>query len=240
MNRQVFVFWTGENALSENRQRSLESMRNTGLEPVLVTGRNLHEYVPAERLHPAYPFLNLAHRADYLRCYFMRHHGGGYSDLKYTESSWMDVYHALDGNPDAWAAGFREGGPRGVADIYLSSRQRREGLGSNIRAQWQWRFLQWHYRKLIGTCAFIFKEGTPLVEEWWQTLNQRLDALYPELEKHPARYPKELPGQINEGVKSRYPVPWTYLLGDILHPLVYQHRERILYDLPAPDFSNYA
>ncbi len=240
MNREIFVFWTGDNPLSENRQRALESMKNTGLAPVLVTGRNLHEFVPEDRLHPAYPHLNLAHRADYLRCYFMKHHGGGYSDLKTNEASWLAAYDALERDPEAWACGYREVSPRGVADIYLSSRQRKEGLAAAIRAQLQWRYLQWHYKSLIGTCAFIFKEGTPLVDAWWEALNQRLDTLHPELERHPAKHPKELPGVIYDGEKSRYPVPWTYLLGDILHPLIHQYRTHIHADLPTPDFSNYA
>ena len=240
MNRHLYVFWTGDNPLSENRQRSLDGMSNTGLSPILVTGRTLHDFVPADKLHPAYRFLNLAHRADYLRCYFMKHHGGGYSDLKYNGASWVAAYEGLEGDPDAWATGYREVSPRGVADIYLSSRQLKEGLAANIRAQVQWRYLQWHYKTLIGTCAFIFKENTPLVDAWWETLNQRLDTLYPKLERHPAKHPKELPGAVYDGERSRYPVPWTHLLGDILHPLLHEHRGHLRYDLPNPDFSNYA
>lgn len=240
MNRHLYVFWTGDNPLSENRQRSLDAMKNTGLTPILVTGRNLHDFVPEGHLHPAYRFLNLAHRADYLRCYFMKHFGGAYSDLKFNRDSWEAAFDALAADPEAWATGYREVSPRGVADIYLSSRIRKEGLAANLRAQLQWRKLQWHYKSLIGTCAFICKENTPLVNAWWDTLNQRLDALYPELERNPAKHPKELPGAVYDGEKSRYPVPWTYLLGDILHPLLYAYRDRLRYDLPAPDFSNYA
>jgi len=234
MNRHLYVFWTGDNPLSENRQHALDGMKNTGLSPILVTGRNLHDFVPESRLHPAYPFLNLAHRADYLRCYFMKHHGGGYSDLKYNGASWVAAYEGLERDPRAWATGYRETSPRGVADLYLSSRQLREGLAANVRAQVQWRYLQWHYKTLIGMCAFIFKEGTPLVDDWWRILNARLDALYPKLERHPAKHRKEVPGMVYDGVRSRYPVPWTYLLGDILHPLIHQYSERIRYDLPRP------
>jgi hypothetical protein len=239
MNRNLYVFWTGDNAIPENRQRSLDGMKNTGLEPVLVTARNLHDFIPADRLHPAYPFLNLAHRADYLRCYFMKHHGGAYSDIKYNQASWLEAYEALEHDPDAWVTGYREVSPQGVADLYLSSRQLREGLLDNIRAQVAWRKLQLNYKKLIGTCAFIFKDGTPLVDAWWNTLNQRLDVLLPQLEKHPAKHPKEVPGAVYDGEKSRYPVPWTHILGDIVHPLLLSHAGRVRYDLPTPDFRNY-
>jgi len=239
MNRALYVFWTGENPISEARLRSLDSMKNTGLEVLFITPKNLHEYLPAESLHPAYAFLNLAHKADYLRCYFMKHHGGGYSDLKFNEASWLDVFDALDRHPDAWAAGYREVAPHGVADLYISSRQLRESFAESFRAQLRWRFLQMNYQKLIGTCAFIFKKDTPLVDEWWQALNQRLDSLYPALEKNPSRHPKEVPGMRIDGEKSRYPVPWTHLLGDILHPLAYKYHDRLIYDLPSPGFSNY-
>lgn len=234
MNRNLYVFWTGENPLHEAGERSLDSMKNTGLELVFITPRNLHDFIPPDRLHPAYDFLNLAHKADYLRCYFMKHHGGAYSDLKYNPTSWVEAFDALEADPAAWATGYRERAARGVADLYLSSRQLHEGFAKNLHAQLQWRHLQLNYRKLIGMCAFIFKPQTPLVDAWWESLNQRLDALYPALEKHPARYPKEVPGGIYDGEKSRYPVPWTYVLGDILHPLALDHAERLRYDLPAP------
>lgn len=239
MDRKLFVFWTGDNPMSENRARSLEHMAATGLDLVLVTPQSLGDFVPEGHLHPSYPHLNLAHRADYLRCYFMRHFGGAYSDLKAPQASWGPAFDALSCDPEAWATGYREVAPRGVADLYLSSRQLREGLGRNLRAQWEWRRLQWNYRLLIGTCAFIFKTGNPLVEEWWTMLNERLDALHPALERNPARHPKEQPGMMIEGERSRYPVPWTYLLGDILHPLAYRYHARLRYDLPPPSFTDY-
>jgi len=46
---------------------------------ILVTPQNVADYVPDP--HPAYPFLHLAHRADYLRCYLLHHYGGVYLDV---------------------------------------------------------------------------------------------------------------------------------------------------------------
>lgn len=240
MNRALYVFWTGENPVSENRRRSLEAMANTGLPLVFVTAQNLPEYLPPARLHPAYPSLNLAHRADYLRCYFMHHHGGAYSDLKLNASSWLAAFEGLANDPEAWATGYRELRANAVADIYLSARRRRAGFVPSLRAQLQWRHLQLNYRKVIGNGAFIFKPGTPLTAAWWEALNQRLDELLPELERHPARHPKDQPGMRIDGEPSRYPVPWTYLLGDVLQPLALQHSARLRYDLPPPEFTNYA
>ena len=44
-------------------------------------------------LHPAYNYLSSVHKADYLRCYLMHHHGGAYSDIKVIENS---LYYLLN------------------------------------------------------------------------------------------------------------------------------------------------
>lgn len=59
-------------------------------------------------------------------------------------------------------------------------------------------------------------------------------AIAPALAENPARVPKERPGVIYDGEVSRYPVPWTHLLGDIHHPLVRRYRRRILKVVPTP------
>src|SRR5690606_1936777 len=76
-NTVLYAFWTGNNELTENRLRCLESIKkNSGVPFVLVTPGNLEEYIVNEHpLHPAYEYLSLIHRSDYLRCYFMHHHG---------------------------------------------------------------------------------------------------------------------------------------------------------------------
>lgn len=53
--------------------------KNAGVPVILVTPHNITEYVPDP--HPAYPFLHLAHRADYLRACLLHKYGGIYLDV---------------------------------------------------------------------------------------------------------------------------------------------------------------
>jgi hypothetical protein len=97
-------FWTDETPMSEQRQRRLQELREFAA-PVRV--RILTpETIPSLRLpgapfHPAYPYLSAVHRADYLRCYLMHFHGGGYTDIKsYLVGSWTKAFRDLDTHPD--------------------------------------------------------------------------------------------------------------------------------------------
>ena len=82
--RKIYTFWTGNNPMSESRQSHFELLKLvSGVEVVLITPNNLSEYIlPEYPLHHAFKYLSLVHKADYLRCYFMHHYGGGYSDIK--------------------------------------------------------------------------------------------------------------------------------------------------------------
>lgn len=80
LHRVVWVCWTGHNPMPAHLRLCLQSIRrNAGLPVILVTPANLLQYVPEP--HPVYPFLHLAHRADYLRCYLLHHYGGIYLDV---------------------------------------------------------------------------------------------------------------------------------------------------------------
>ena len=72
-------------------------------------------------LHPAYYYLNLAHRADYLRAMFMNFYGGGYADIKSNTKSWKDCFEVLNSTDRAYAMGYTEVSRRGVAKIFKSS-----------------------------------------------------------------------------------------------------------------------
>ena len=56
---------------------------------LLVTPDDLAAYVlPEHPLHEAYEGLSFVHRSDYLRCYFLNFHGGGYADIKPFHTGW--------------------------------------------------------------------------------------------------------------------------------------------------------
>lgn len=236
----IYVFWTGDNPIPEIRQRSLESMRiNSNCNIVLVNNTNLHSFIDLKVIHPAYYYLNLAHRADYLRCYFMHHYGGGYCDIKQINDSWLPSFELLKNSKDLLCVGYQEIDRGGVANIYNSALLLNRPLHHRLKARAMYRFYQLNYKNIIGNVAFIFKPKSKLTEEWWNTLNCRLDVLLPDLKKNPAKHPKERLGQEYRGVISKYPVPWSYILGDILQPLSFKYKSVISRDLPPPKFTDY-
>jgi hypothetical protein len=72
---RLFCFWTGDNPMTPNRLKALSTMRNSGLDVIFLTQKNIDTWVlDADPLHPAYQYLSAIHRADYLRMYFMHNY----------------------------------------------------------------------------------------------------------------------------------------------------------------------
>lgn len=96
------------NPMSNNRRRSITSLQAVaGVPVVLVTPENLPQFIqPNAPLHPAFEYLSLVHKSDYLRCYFMHHLGGGYSDIKPCRHNWLASFEQLEASP-AYAIGWR-------------------------------------------------------------------------------------------------------------------------------------
>jgi hypothetical protein len=235
--RRVFVAWRGP-PMSAARAASLEKIRrNVGVETVIVTENSLDRWVAADApLHPAFGRLSAVHQADYLRCYLMHHHGGGYVDLKPLTASWAADFERLETTPGALAVGYREPGPQGVASFGLELVRGPRILRA---AWWRRRWLQLNYRSLIGTCGFVFRPRTELTAEWFGEMTRRLDGFAARLAEHPARHPRDHAGFVIDGRPSEYPVPWMALLGDVFHPLVWRYRRRLLKTLPPPGFEGY-
>ena len=204
--RKIFCFWTGSNEMSHQRKNAYDLLvKNAGVEVVLITPKNLKEYIlPGNPLHPCFEYLSLVHKADYLRCYFMHHYGGGYSDIKGTRKNWDKLFDILEKNTDKWVVGYREIGERGVAPV--------EGLlGDAIRKHWH---------LLNGNCSYIFKPSTPFTHEWHAELHRRLDGFHGDLKLNPGNIMGDNPG---------YPISWTGILGDIFHPLCLKYANRLIY-----------
>lgn len=80
LNRVVWMCWTGHNPIPPHLRLCMRTVeRNSGLPVVLVTPENVLQYVPDP--HPAYSYLHLQHRADYLRCCLLHRYGGVYLDM---------------------------------------------------------------------------------------------------------------------------------------------------------------
>ena len=200
--------------MSVARQECLKQLQEvSGCRLVLVTPENLGDYlVDGAPLHPAYQYLLATHRADYLRTYFMHHHGGGYSDIKRTEGSWVASFEALRESPSHWICGYPEV-PGGVA------------ISAGVTAD------AWGH--LVGNCAYICRPRSPLTVEWYGAMMALLDDKQSELEAHPAAGPqdcKEISG---------YPIEWNEMLGRIFHRVCNRYRERLMRCLPIPVFVGY-
>ncbi len=210
----VYCFWTGDNELTANRKSNLESIyNNAGVEVKLITKDNLEQYIlPEHPLHPSFNNLSFVHRSDYLRTYFMHHHGGGYMDIKRCNKSWSPLFENLN-NSNSYVIGYPEIGKRGAAVV--------DGIvGQDLRRYWH---------VLIGNCAYIFRPYTPITYDWYSELLSRMDKYAPALAINPGdAYGK------NKG----YPIPWTNILGDIFHPLCLKYSDKIIRtELLKPDFS---
>ena len=201
----IFVFWTGNNELTENRKVGLNSLiDNAGIEIKLITPKNLNDYIlPEYPIHKGYDYLSLIQKSDYLRCYFMLHYGGGYADIKPCLCSWKKLFEKLNANNLKWALGVRE--------KFMGSVPKIEGrIGEDLKM---------YYNYLISNGGFIYKANSPICKEWMKEIHKRMDFYLPELKKNP--------GGIYD--ENNYPIPWAYLAGHIMHPLILKYNEKVIY-----------
>lgn len=214
----IYAFWTGNNALTASRARNLELMRQRNPESrlILVTPENLMDFVrPENPLHPAYEYLSLVHRSDYLRCYFMHHYGGGYSDIKEPHGAWLPAIEMMQCSSASYGLGYREVSSGMCAQ--LSGR-----IGRHLRIR---------YRRLIGMGAFVMRPKTPLTEEWYKEMLSFLDKKSSDLENNPGNV---------RGDNQGYPIRWTGLLGDILQPICLKYSEHLIIEESVrPSFHDY-
>lgn len=214
--QKIFCFWTGNNPMTENRKSAFEKLKtNSKIDVLLINPENLSSYILKNYpLHPAFQYLSLVHKSDYLRCYFMHHYGGGYSDIKATVADWNSAFKELE-KSDKWILGYSE--------ISKNATVKLEGkLGKDLRH---------HYKKLIGNCAYIFRPKSPFTFEWYEELHRRMDFYSDKLKQHPGNVLGD-----NEG----YPIRWTGILGDIFHPLCLKYNENIIHNNTIkPDIENY-
>ncbi|NEI02411.1 hypothetical protein [Rhizobium leguminosarum] len=223
--RQIFAFWTGDNQMSANRLSALASMHASCECPVIfLSSRNIRSReLPEAPFHAAYDFLSDTHKADYLRCYFMHHYGGGYSDIKRTTKSWASAFDSFN-DPLINAAGYREIDADSVAPV-----------GGELETR-----LRRHYRNLMGNGAYVFRPRTIFTQKWYDATHLLLDTKLAELAIHTARHPRDFQGaELSPGCFSQYPLKWTEMLGNIFHPIAYEFRRHVAFCDIEPSFRDY-
>ena len=249
MNKKIYCFWLNEEDMSDNRKVSLENLTNISeCEVVLIDKYTLPNYIlPEYPLHEGYEYLSEIQKSDYLRCYFMHHYGGGYSDIKKTTGSWLNYFDKLNSSDNIYAIGYKEFSPIGVAILESNTINPVDcnyGLDFNTNedfTKWDSIHIKEDWDKLIGNGAFIFKKNTEFTREWWNILNERMDIFLPKLKINPKKWDRDSFGHINPYTKeeSLYPIPWTGIQGLIFHPLCLKYKNNIMNDLPSPICVNY-
>lgn len=218
---KLFCFWTGTNPMSEQRLACCLTLPNTGLTVTLITPQNLTEYlVEGHPLHAGYQYLSETHKADYLRTYFMHFHGGAYSDIKFTNESWVPSAKEIHSDKNIWMIGYKEVGPHGVPVIVGDP-----SLNALLHQEWF---------KLIGNGAYICRPKTPLTSAWYSSMMSVMEAKLPQLEKYAARSPQEV-----FSAQYPYPLRWAELLGEVFHPICHAFSAHVRQTLPPPRFTQY-
>jgi hypothetical protein len=224
--------------MSDRRKECWDTFGVTGLDPVLVTAKNLADWVvPSHPLHEAYEYLSPVHRADYLRGYLMLNHGGGYADIKQQTGSWLAAASRVNASSHLIGAGYRE--IRGATQWL----QHRVVDGSTFVLKWRApravASLTTHAMRatrplLIGNGAYYFRPNSVFVRLWVRETERRLDLLLPKLRQFPPSHERD-----RAGSGSGYPVPWTFLLCDVFHPLAMLFFPFLSRSLPTPSFTDY-
>ncbi len=220
VDRVIYVFWTGDNEITPNRERGIKSLEEvSGVKVQLITPKNLPEYiVEDDPLPEAYQYLSLNHRSDFLRGYFMYHYGGGYADIKTYYHSWVPAFDRLDAS-EAYVLGYPEVGWKGAKHDGMENEELAHDLG-----------LYWSL--LIGNGAFICRPRTRFVAEWYTASRRRLIGYTEQLRRHPARDAF--------GTNADYPLLWECLQGAIFHPFCLKYHDLLLKDKALmPSFKDY-
>ena len=246
-NYTTYCWWTGDNELSENRKRSLEAMKVApGGNIVFIDKQSLNDYIlPEYPLHEGYQYLSPIQKGDYLKCYFMHHYGGGYSDIKQTSKPWTEYFDRMNTNKELYAIGYQEMESNHVARLEncrldpTKSKYCRDYTMDGD--SWSSKHLKQEWNKLIGCGLMICRKNTPFTLDWWNALNEKMDGYLEELKKCPGQWPRDSHNHINPntGEKSKYPIAWAVIHGNVYHPLTLKYHNHIDQDLPRPDMRNY-
>lgn len=245
----VYVFWTGTNPMTKNRLKGIKSMKEKlGVDISIITINNLNKYILKDfPLHPAYKYLSRIHKSDYLRCYFMHHYGGGYSDIKRHSGSWRKYFNIINNNPNIWKIGLGGFKPPSLAFDIAYPKEYNKKERKNLKM---------YHNKMVCVGFMICRQYTPYTYEWYNLLHKRLDNYLPKLKKNPAIFSREsfdrLPSKYwgDESdpelkklpcpkKRTKYPISWNRILGQIVYPLQVKYIKHIKYGLPMPDFKNY-
>jgi len=213
--RKIFCFWFGDE-MSKNRQKCFNSIIETScVDVILITEKNLENFILADYpLHLGFNFLSSVHKSDYLRSYFMYFYGGGYTDIKMNNHDWNPYFDQLD-KSDKDFLGCKETRPEYTALPHLKE----------------------YYNLLVSPGKYIFKKNTFFGNQWHKKTQEKMNSIYDSLVLNPGLYhPRAefggVQGEKGNFKKSKYPLAWNELLGQLFHQLQFENQTRFLKNLP--------
>ena len=199
--RKIYCFWTGRNEMPPQRQECLNSMyMNIGVHIQMLYWKDWYNMIlPDHPLHEGFRYLSCIHKADYLRCYFMHHFGGGYSDIKYytSQNNWSLCFDIINKHPTIQCIGEPEvqnGSP--ISDYNEPDK----------------------IKLLLCNCYFICRRYSDFTSAWYDKLLSKMDNFYMALRTNPAQDPF--------GRNKGYPIPWAALQGEIFHETIIEFRNQ--------------
>jgi len=226
IDRILYMWWTGDNPMTENRKRSIEIVKEKcGIELKVLHKNEITDYeLASNRFHEAYKYLSATQKGDYLKCYFMHFYGGCYSDIKITNFNWNEYISILETSKEKDVLGYTEEKP---LDIGVDPGDPQE---KDMRS---------NFSLFVGNGAYICKKQSVITQQWFSKLNNKLDEKLDQLKKNPAKHHQDHYGAIIDGKRSLYPFRWTEVNGNIFHKVCYENNERVLHGLPRPICVNY-
>jgi hypothetical protein len=209
----IVSFWTGTNALTPNRLKSIETSNAiTRCKNILIKHAEIHDYIMDKHpLHPAYEYLSFVHKADYLRTYFMHFYGGGYTDIKGAGGSWISAFKDMMSQPDKLINGYQEIAKGAIVAPHIAP-----------------------YYELVGNCCYICRPNSELTKDWYGSMIKLLDERLPRLKLHPAKDPRDC-AERGKG----YPIEWNEMLGRIFHSVISKYGTKIIKSVPKCIDKNY-
>ena len=214
---RLWTIWLGGTP-TPARQTSLDALAAQPDVEVMIVRQSRSVELPEHPFHPAFDHLTSVHKSDYLRAYLMHHYGGAYIDVKPMRQSIRPLIDQLNGSGENLALGYAE-----ITSEYAAHPHH------ELRAA-----LRRHYRALMGPSMFIFKPQSPFTAEWMRELHARLDYLADPLAEADAANADPY------ATPAAYPIWWTEILGDILHPLSLKYRDSVVLTPAAqPVLQNY-
>lgn len=219
-DRIIYCVWVGHNnmVMNQNRINGLQSLKNnSGVEVKLLTNENIDSFIVKDHpLHEGFKYLSDVHKADYMRCYLMHHHGGGYSDIKPCNWDWNPYFNQLDKGQYFGVGAPEDEGPLSTPEI----------IRNEYGNQWD---------KMISADLFAFKPYTVFTSCWYSEMMNKMDYYFNDLKNHPANNSREAA----DVFYTSYPIRWAGILCEIFHPLCVKYTDRILKTMPHPNRQDY-